>query len=1157
MSQLIELKELQNAFQNRLKTFSLVNIGHSDINHFMIDAFNYFQQQINLILTDESIIKVGACFSAVFEKTNVLPDIEVKEKQTVYIQTRTLIVDFETDLWDFFNEYISVYVMSKIDDFELNGSGFTLSEVKDLVIQVSHYEPFKGSSYIELPKFLKSKRAIINVQNKDNACFKYAILSALYPVANHAERVYNYKPYLNSLDFSGIDFPVEVKQIAKFEQQNSTISVNVYVFDQKDKKIRSLRLTKNVKSNHIHLLLLTEDSFEDDSNQHKKHYCWIKNLSALLSQQISSDHKHKHFCDRCLNHFTCLEKLNSHQIICFDQNDCQIEMPALGENIIKFTNYSKQMRVPFIIYADVESILKKPEDNFCKSDSTVAYQQHEVYSIGYYFKCCFDESNSYYKSNRGMSCVDWFMSELYRIATDVENIIDNKMPMNLSNEEELSFRTADRCHICGKKYTENDAGVRDHCHLTGKYRGSAHSSCNLQYKVPRFIPVVFHNLSNYDAHFLIEKLASTFSGDISVIPLNDQVYISFTKTVKSSKTKDYTQFIKYRFIDSYRFMSSSLDYLSSLLPSDKKNNLHAEFVNLDNEQTELVERKGVLCYDYIDSWQKLDETALPAKHEFYSKLNESHITDEEYDFALKIWQKFNIKTIGMYSDLYLKTDILLLADVFENFRETCYSIYELDPAHYYTTPGLSFDSMLKYTKVEIELFTDVDMLLFIERGIRGGIVSCVKRYAKANNQFLPNFDADMEKKFLIFLDCNNLYGSSMMQHLPISDFQWCNEEFTSEKILNISDDAATAYIFEVDISYPEFLHNKHKDYPLLAEKMTVPGTKNSKKLLLTLYDKKNYVIHYKMLKFVLQQGLIITKIHKVLQFTQSQWLKPYVELNTELRTKACNDFEKNFYKLMVNGNYGKSIENLRNRIQMYLKTYWEGRYGASKLIAKPNFKKFTIFNENLVAIQLNKTNILMNKHIVVGMAILDISKVLMFDFYYNFLKHEYGDNVELAYTDTDSYLLQIKTDSFYDDMKRNLHLFDTSDYPETNIFNMPRVNKKQPGLFKDELNGEIISEFVGLRSKMYCVKSLGVEKKKKAKGVKKYVLKKDITFDDYVNCIKNSCVIVKNQNSFRSKMHTVYSVQQQKVALSPFDDKRFILSNNIDTLPWGHFDIPK
>lgn len=420
---------------------------------------------------------------------------------------------------------------------------------------------------------------------------------------------------------------------------------------------------------------------------------------------------------------------------------------------------------------------------------------------------------------------------------------------------------------------------------------------------------------------------------------------------------------------------------------------------------------------------------------------------------------------------------------------------------------------------------------------------------------MENFDAERESSYIMYVDCNNLYGKSMTQNLPIRNFEWCTEQFDVDKILNIADDSETGCIFEVDLEYPDNIHDLHSDFPFCPEHLTPPNSKNVKKLMLTLHNKKNYIIHYRMLKLAIKNGLILTKIHRILKFEQTAWLKPYIMLNTRLRSKATNDFDKNLYKLMNNAIFGKSMEDVRSRKIIKLTSTWSGRYGASTYIAKSNFKRSIIFDENLIAIELEKTSILMNKPVTIGMTILDISKVVMFEFYYNFLKKKYGSNICLAYTDTDSFILHIKTDDFYADMKQNLEWYDTSDYPENNKFDMPRVNKKKLGLFKDEVNSEIITSYCGLRSKMYCVRTGRIDKMKKAKGVNKNVLKREICFDDYVNCLKNSCIIVKDQKSFRTKLHNVFTIQQSKIALSPFDDKRHILENGIDTLAHGHFSL--
>lgn len=1164
MAATVSIVEKEVAFQNHLQSFSIVNHGFIKLEEFFAAALEFFVHRLEEIIEAQTIVVVGACFVGEYAKSVMDENGQMHvEKQKLFTHTPSIVIDFETILHEHFNESIVRVLNSKIEERELRGSGFKLLEIVELNVQVSSFAPLAGSSYIDLPAFLSNKKAIVNVQNEDDEyCFEYAVLSALYPPEKNGHRPQKYDEYRGILNFTGIQFPVRTRDITKFEKQNPTISINVYMFDDSDNKVYPVRLTKDNKEKHIHLMLLSEQcenpTDTDGGNiTVKTHYCWIKNFGALLGRQTSSNTRRKIFCDRCLNYFFAQQAHDEHYVNCRRQNDCAIEMPTEDNNQIRFEKNQNKLMVPFIIYADIESLLKEPSENFCDGDKTRAFQQHEAFSIGYYFKHLYDDTKSYYKSSRGIDCIDWFVSELRSIAEKVYDILEHPKPM-FNSPGEQQFKSEKQCHICGVPYTGVEVPVRDHSHITGEYRGSAHSECNRHYQESRYVPVVFHNLSHYDSHFIVKKLAVNEEGNMSAIALNDELYISFTKTFPAEKGK-FINFIKFRFIDSFRFMPSSLDYLASLISSEKKKITHMQMGKYSENQIKLLEKKGIFCYDYMDSWSRLDDDRLPSKDLFYSKLTESHISDEDYKHALLVWDSFGIKSLGEYSDLYMQTDILLLADVFENFRETCYKIYGLDPAHYITAPSLTFDAMLKYTKVEIELLTDVDMLLFVERGIRGGISQCSKRYAKANNKRLEaGHKPGSDPNYLIYLDANNLYGHAMSQYLPLKGFKWCEKEFSAETISKIADNSDIGYIFEVDLEYPKDLHKLHSDYPLCPEKRPVSESSKQSKLLLTLYDKERYVVHYKMLKLILQQGLKLKKIHKVLQFDQSPWLKPYIDLNTGLRMRATSDFDKNFFKLMVNAIFGKTMENVRGRVDIKLKTKWEGRYGARKLIVQPNYKRWTAFDPNFVAIHMNHTKILMNKPISIGMAVLDISKEMMYDFFYNYLKRKYNERVELMYTDTDSFILNVKTECFYTDMMDDIdERYDTSDYAEDNIYGIPRKNKKKPGFFKDELNGKVMSEFVGLRSKMYAftIDGSGGETKK-AKGVKKYVLKNNIQFSDYLNSILRKTVLVRVQNTFRSKRHCMFSIRQEKIALSPYDDKRYVLEDNKTTLPWGHGDIP-
>lgn len=409
--------------------------------------------------------------------------------------------------------------------------------------------------------------------------------------------------------------------------------------------------------------------------------------------------------------------------------------------------------------------------------------------------------------------------------------------------------------------------------------------------------------------------------------------------------------------------------------------------------------------------------------------------------------------------------------------------------------------------------------------------------------------------------------------MPESDverkFNTTDYQKNVKSILDLKDDSNIGYLFEVDLEYPRELHDYHNDYPFCPEKRSIPGILSQDKLMLTFYDKEKYVVHYSMLKLALEQNLVLKKVHRVLQFEQSTWLKPYIELNTKYRMNATTQFEKDFYKLLNNAIYGKTMENLRLRSEIRLVNKWDsrGQYNARNMIARPNFKKCTVFDENLAAIELHKSLIKMTKPVIVGMCVLDLSKILMYKFFYNYLKPKYGKNLRLVYTDTDSFILEVKTKDVYADIRDDHDdMFDTSGYASDNPYQIQRKNNKVPGKFSDELNGKIINEFVGLRSKCYALRTKIVnnndneEKKKsvvkRAKGVKHSTLENRITFDDYYDCIKNNCTKLSEQYSIRSKKHELYTIAMQKVALNPFDDKRYIIKpDGIDTLAWGHYKI--
>ena len=490
---------------------------------------------------------------------------------------------------------------------------------------------------------------------------------------------------------------------------------------------------------------------------------------------------------------------------------------------------------------------------------------------------------------------------------------------------------------------------------------------------------------------------------MGVIAKNVEDYISFSMKVTVDKYIDKEGNEKYkeielRFMDSFKFMSSSLDSLvNNLAKGDHK---FWGFEKYSDKQRELLIRKGLYPYEYMSSWERFNESRLPSKDKFYSSLNMSGVSDKEYEHACKVWNEFGIKNMGEYHDLYLKTDVILLANVFESFRNVCMNNYGLDPAHFYTAPVLAWKACLKKTGVRLELLQDPDMLLMFERGIRGGITQSVHRWAAANNPHMEKYDSNKPTNNLQYLDANNLYGWAMSQPLPTGGFKWINCGKVDPKSLvnKYASESDHGYLPEVDVSYPKELHDLHNDIPFMCTKMKVNGVE---KPIPNLYHKRRYIIHVRALKQALDHVLVLEKIHRCIKSKQSPWMKEYIDFNTKLRTAAKNDFEKDFYKLMNNSVFGKTMENIRKHRNIKLVNNKEEYL---KAVMKPNFKSGTLLGPDLMGCEMGKVKAVMNKPVYLGQAILDLSKIIMYEFNYDYMLPKYGENIKLCYMDTDSFI---------------------------------------------------------------------------------------------------------------------------------------------------------
>ena len=1163
---LLKIKERKKGLKGVVQSFELEIISAKDPRMLFATSQNSFTKKLAQLLKQKGPFKAYLTLRVELKKRILQDGEEAYEFTQPYFNSTTTTILNELDIQDFYDQAVEE-ILNRIAKWISKGSGWVIERIINFYLNIVSYKPLKGRSYFPLPEELRnSLKGLINLQNDDNECFRWCHVRHLNPGQKNPQRLTQKdRGIAKTLDYSGVTFPVTIREMDKIEKGNK-ININAYIYNEDGKYVSPIRNSKTEYQDTLNVLQIERET----EKEYKQHYVYIKDFNRL-NYNVNKHKNKKHFCLRCLQPFYSEDDLEAHKGDCLIINGTQrIEMPQPGSKVF-FYQHQKQLPLPFVIYADFEAITEKIDS--CSPPQhksyTQAYQKHKPSGFGYKVVCHYDQK--YSKPAviyRGENPVPKFIQHLFREVKDCQKIITEraKRKLVMSASDEKDFQNAKKCWICQKRYKRDEGEnipVRDHCHITGKYRGSANKTCNfrLQISAERIkIPVIFHNLKGYDSHFIIEKLGDIIKEknlkgeeppNVNVIATNAEKYTAIYLDKHLA------------FIDSYQFMASPLANLAKNLPAEKYIYISEAF---QGEKLALMKEKGVYPYDYMDSEEKFSQTQLPKRDDFYSLLTNEEISESQYAHAQKVWETFGIENMGQYHDLYLKSDVLLLADIFQNFREINLTNSGLDPAHYVSSPGLSWDAMQKMTNVKLDLISDVDTQNFIEKGMRGGISTITHRHAVANNKYMKNYDPEKESSYISYLDANNLYGWAMSQKLPTGDFRW----IPSPEYINLDSydkKSAKGLILEVDLEYPPELHRLHNDYPLAPEKMIVREEMLSdysreilgregmtigkvQKLIPNLKDKEKYVLHYRNLQLYLKLGLKLKKIHRALEFSQSKWLEPYIAFNTQKRAGAKNAFEKDFFKLMNNSVFGKTMENLRKRSNIRLVTNPEK---MERLAARPTYISHKISHENLVAVHSKQTKLLLNKPSYVGMCILELSKTLMYDFHYNYIKKKYPE-AQLLFTDTDSLCYHIETEDIYSDLFADRELFDNSHYPSDSKFYFSE-NKKVIGKFKDETAGVPIREFIGLKSKMYSI-SLDNEKfSKKAKGVKKNVIRKGISHGDYLDVLNQSKVMHHKMKTIRSDCHQISSYEINKISLSPFDDKRYILSDGISSYAYGHLNI--
>ena len=525
-------------------------------------------------------------------------------------------------------------MVEKLSEFQKNGSGWRLKSIHKLEISITKYDPLSGSGYSKLPPYIAKKNIVINMKNEDNQCFKWAVTRALNPANGNPNRITNeLREQTKKYNWDDISFPTSLKEIKVWEGNNN-VNVNVFAYDEDEKSIYTNRIGELKNPNKTINLYLHDDN----------HYCVIKDLSRLVSSQLSKKEHGKDICLRCLNAFGRLPKneredpkikslLDKHIEICSGQKLQHAVYPKSGDTV-RFKNYERLHNVPIVVYADFECFVNPLETEYKdpKKPYTVKYQNH-VPSGFCYTISCMDESVYPTKtvlktaSYEGEDIGKLFVKTLTEDLKPVYEILKNPKPIIMTDLDKIKHKNSKMCYACGDEFgttqtnkktnkKENVIKCSDHCHITGKYRGAACGKCNLRMRVPMYIPIQFHNLEGYDAHLFVKSLGLE-EGEIRCIPKTDEKYISFSKnipmeTIVSDDGKERVKCLEMRFIDSFKFTLKPLDSLVKTLGKDQFETLTSQ-MSVDPESLSLLKRKGVFPYEYMSDFSKLSATSLPPK----------------------------------------------------------------------------------------------------------------------------------------------------------------------------------------------------------------------------------------------------------------------------------------------------------------------------------------------------------------------------------------------------------------------------------------------------------------------------------------------------------------------------------------------------------------
>ena len=1105
----------------------------------------------------------------------VMVSVNDKNKKIYPIfKTKYIIIRNGEDV-DYFLKQSELDILSRIGQFtkKLNtresseihqvsrSSGFIDFGIEYEKLNVVKIQNVFANGYIELPTRIIHTKSCINIKNKDDKCFLYChLLHERYKINDfkkiqNPERLYGdkafiYQDKLIHLDYTDIDFPIPFNTfytVKKIEEQNK-IRINLYEYKE-DKKndIVPIYHSKNEYKDCMNLLVIS------DKTKKKYHYVYIKNLNGLLKSNFK--HIGSKFCESCLKTFSTQKAFNSINHKCkykYDQTELPDYMAIVDNKLLKCPinmyvkpyNLKHSIHLPFVMYCDFESILKKSVDEKYHDK-----REHQLSSYCYNLVCRERPVFNRHKLYRGNdeSVINNFLNEIKNVLDHIKECKKKFYSLPCLTDEQLKrHKKLKRCEICDVKFDKDIKRVQHHNHISGDYIATTCQSCNSKIRTDTTLYIVFHYLKGYDIHYIINKINYHFK-DSNINLLGHNSSSIFHIDIDSS----------IKIIDSHEYIKGSLMSLSENL-KDEDIIYTRELINKYGHD---FVKKDIFPFRYIDDFSKYNENTFP-DIKYFDNVNAQ--TYEKY----RNFYETNFKTLGEYSDYYLEKDVRLLSDIMESYRTIFMEKYESEIFSHYSINSLTWEVMKKWCPIKIKILDNYKIYSAFESMARGGLCDIASiRYSCANNIYMENYDPNVESSYIMHFDINSMYGHIMRTYpMPYDEFSFLtNEEIRDFNIWDYNINSDHGFLLNINISEINIkYHDYYNDLPLCPVKETVlkknisdyqkkilkENDKNfisSQKLICNFNEKQNYTLHYLTLQYYLKMpGFKVKQINYIIKFKQAKYLKDYIEYNHKNRIKSTNENDKNLYKLMINSSFGRTLLN-KKKYCSNLKIFNDQDYDkVLKIISNDRFKDYEAIDENNAIINIEKQCIKLDSPSYIGSCILDLSKIIFYDNWYK-LKNKYKDNISLMYYDTDSYLCHIKTEDIYKDMSM-MNIFDMSSY--NHDFKYYKQGVYEMGLLKDEnsvYNSQIV-EACALKSKLYGY--IKENDKIKYKGIKN-----ELDFQSLKNVVFNNEMIKSDFYTIKAKNHKIFSYTDHKTLIG-YTDKRY-LYNPVMSYAYGHFMIDK